>query len=151
DTGAMYRTVAWRALNAGLALSNEEAIAQLARSSRIELKGTPNTQRVFIDDCEVTTEIRSAEVSQAASIVSAISGVRRALVAQQQRMGSQGGVVLEGRDIGTAVFPEADIKFYLDASVETRAGRRFAEDTAKGVQTTLEATTSDIVERDKRD
>ncbi|HZS48121.1 MAG TPA: (d)CMP kinase [Blastocatellia bacterium] len=151
DTGAMYRAVAWKALHNGFALSDHSSITALAECSQVELKGPPGAQRVFIDDREVTTEIRTPQVSQAASIVSAISGVRRALVAQQQRMGSQGGVVLEGRDIGTAVFPNADVKFYLDASVEMRAQRRFVEDTAKGIQTTFDATRADIAERDKRD
>jgi len=151
DTGAMYRAVAWKTIDLGIDFSNQDSIVNVARESRIELKGKPNSQQVFVDDHEVTSEIRTPEVGRAASIVSAISGVRRALVAQQQAMGRQGGVVLEGRDIGTAVFPDADIKFYLDASVETRAARRFQEDGAKGIATTLEATKTDIIERDKRD
>ncbi len=151
DTGAMYRAVAWKAVNNGIELSDHESIISLAQKSRIELKGPPNSQQVFIDDREITSEIRTPEIGRASSIVSAISGVRRALVAQQQQMGKQGGVVLEGRDIGTAVFPDADVKFYLDASVEKRAQRRFNEDGAKGIATTLEATAADIIERDKRD
>ena len=151
DTGAMYRAVAWKVIEKGIPFSDEATITELANISQIELKGAPNSQRVFIDDCEITSEIRTPEASQAASKVSAISGVRRALVAQQQKMGRQGGVVLEGRDIGSAVFPDADIKFYLDASVETRAQRRFQEDAAKGIETTLPETIADIAERDRRD
>ena len=151
DTGAMYRAVAWKIVNLGINFSDQESIVKVAQQSRIELKGKPNSQQVFIDDHEITSDIRTPQAGRAASIVSAISGVRRALVAQQQQMGRQGGVVLEGRDIGTAVFPNADVKFYLDASVETRALRRFQEDGVKGILTTLEATTDDIIERDKRD
>jgi len=151
DTGAMYRAVAWKALNAGIDLSNQESIIAVAQQSQIELKGKPNSQQVFVDDRDITSEIRTPEMGRASSIVSAISGVRRALVAQQQQMGRQGGVVLEGRDIGTAVFPDADVKFYIDASVEQRALRRFQEDSAKGISLTLEATRDDIIERDKRD
>ncbi len=108
--------------------------------------------RVLIDGEDITESITSPRVSQAASVVSAIPAVRRALVARQQQMGNQGGVVMEGRDIGTMVFPDADIKIYLDASSEARSHRRFDEDTARGIAVaSIERMRSEIEERDLRD
>lgn len=152
DTGAMYRAVAWRALREGVALDETDRIGEIAESSRIELTGTVDAMQVIIDGHNITGEIRTPQVSQAASIVSAIPAVRRALVARQQEMGRTGNVVMEGRDIGTVVFPNADAKFYLDASPEARAQRRYAEDLAKGVAVkSLEAMKQEIESRDYRD
>jgi cytidylate kinase len=151
DTGAMYRAVAWKALQAGVALEDAARLGQLAARSRIELMGS-DARRVLIDGRDITAEIRTPEVSQAASIVSAIPAVRRALVARQQELGRPGGVVMEGRDIGTHVFPQAEVKFFLDASAEARSHRRFAEDAARGVAgKSLEVTRAEIEERDVRD
>lgn len=152
DTGAMYRAVAWRALREGIALTETDRISALAENSRIELTGTVDAMQIIIDGRNITGEIRTPEVSQAASMVSTIPAVRRALVARQQQMGQVGNVVMEGRDIGTVVFPQADAKFYLDASPEARAQRRYAEDQAKGVAVkSLDAMKQEIESRDQRD
>lgn len=152
DTGAMYRAVAWRALREGVALDETDRISAIAENSRIELTGTVDAMQVIIDGRNITGEIRTPQVSQAASIVSAIPAVRRALVARQQEMGRTGNVVMEGRDIGTVVFPDADAKFYLDASPEARAQRRYAEDLAKGVAVkSLDVMQQEIESRDYRD
>lgn len=152
DTGAMYRAVAWRALREGIALTETDRLSALAENSRIELTGTVDAMQIIIDGRNITGEIRTPEVSQAASMVSTIPAVRRALVARQQQMGQVGNVVMEGRDIGTVVFPQADAKFYLDASPEARAQRRYAEDQAKGVAVkSLDAMKQEIESRDQRD
>ncbi len=152
NTGAMYRAVAWKALSAGISLEENDRIGRLAEESRIELAGTVDAMRVLLDGRDITAEIAAPAISQAASIVSAIPAVRRALVARQQEMGRAGGVVMEGRDIGTQVFPNAQIKVYLDATADARARRRFAEDTQKGIAVaSLEQMKCEIEERDHRD
>lgn len=120
DTGGMYRAVAWKALLDGVDLANEEAVAAIAHSARFELAdGT-----VGIDGHDVTSAIRTAEMDAAAAAVARLPNVRAALVERQRAFGREGGVVMEGRDIGTVVFPNADVKLYLDASPEERARRR---------------------------
>ncbi|QQS45910.1 MAG: (d)CMP kinase [Acidobacteriota bacterium] len=152
NTGAMYRAVAWKALQIGIPLDDIENLGRLALESRIELTGPVDSTRVLIDGEDITEAIASPRVSQAASVVSSIPAVRRALVARQQEMGKTGGVVMEGRDIGTVVFPNADIKIYLDASSEARSRRRFDEDTARGVAVaSIDQMRSEIEERDMRD
>lgn len=152
DTGAMYRAVAWQVLRKSVALDDAERIGRIAETAHIELTGTVDAMQVIIDGENITSEIRTPQVSQAASIVSTIPAVRRALVARQQQMGRVGDVVMEGRDIGTVVFPNADIKFFLDASAEARAQRRFAEDQARGVAVkSLDAMKQEIESRDHRD
>ena len=152
NTGAMYRAVAWKALNDGIALDDTERIGQLANDSLIELAGTVDAMRLLIDGRDITEAIAAPHISQAASVVSAIPAVRRALVARQQEMGRAGGVVMEGRDIGTQVFPAAEIKIYLDATSEARAERRFAEDQSRGVAVaSLDQMRAEIEERDTRD
>lgn len=120
DTGGMYRAVAWKALLDGVDLSNEEAVALLARSATFELAHG----KVGIDGHDVTTAIRTSEMDAAAASVARLPKVRAALVERQRSYGAEGGVVMEGRDIGTVVFPAADVKLYLDASPEERARRR---------------------------
>ncbi|MDX2032865.1 MAG: (d)CMP kinase [Blastocatellia bacterium] len=152
NTGAMYRAIAWRSLQLDISFEETERIGRLARESVIELAGTVDAMRVRIDGRDITDEIVAPRVSQAASVVSAIPAVRRALVARQQEMGREGGVVMEGRDIGTQVFPEADLKIYLDASAEARARRRFEEDRLRGLAVaSLEQMQAEIEERDHRD
>ena len=152
NTGAMYRAVAWKALQEGVSLDDVGAVGRLACDSMIELKGDVDLMRVLIDGRDITGEIATPRVGQAASIVSTISAVRRALVARQQQMGRAGGVVMEGRDIGTQVFPDAEVKIYLDASPETRARRRYDEDLARGVAVaSLEEMMDEIERRDLRD
>ncbi len=131
DTGIMYRAVTWAALNRGIAIENKAEISALAENIDIDVRAPKNqdgrTADVLVDGQDVTWEIRSPEVDANVSAVSAYPRVRRALSAQQRRIGLRGHVVMVGRDIGTVVLPEADLKIYLDASVEERARRRFAE------------------------
>jgi cytidylate kinase len=152
NTGAMYRAVAWKALQQGVPLDDADRLGQIAGESLIELAGDVDSMRVLIDGRDITDEIATPQVGQAASVVSAIPAVRRALVARQQELGRAGGMVMEGRDIGTQVFPNAEVKIYLDASSEARAERRFAEDTARGVAVaSVDRMKSEIEERDLRD
>ena len=152
DTGAMYRAIAWKVLQDEMDLDDVPRIGLLAAAqARIELKGNVDELRVYIDDRDITTGIRTPQISQAASIVSAIPAVRRALVAQQQEMGRVGNVVMEGRDIGSVVFPNAEVKIFLNATTEARANRRFAEDEQKGIAASVEETREAIESRDHRD
>jgi CMP/dCMP kinase len=149
DTGAMYRAVALKALRAGVAADDTEGVAAVARDARIEL--TDGGRRVRLDGEDVTSEIRTREVSAAASAVSRHAGVRREMVARQREMGQAGSVVLDGRDIGTAVFPDADVKFYVDADPRRRAERRCQELRAAGAEAELDSIEREIRERDHAD
>lgn len=152
DTGAMYRALAFKALRNGLALDDhDDDLVALARETRIDLRAEGGTQRVFLDQDDVTTAIRTPEVSQAASKIAVNPGVRQVLVAEQRRAGEQGGVVMEGRDIGSVVFPDAQLKIFLTASPETRAERRWREHEQKGDHRNLQRTLEEIHERDRRD
>jgi CMP/dCMP kinase len=153
DTGAMYRAVALSARRKGIELTNTDAVAVAAKTAEIELKGEVDSMRVLLDGSDITDEIRTLEIAQAASVVSTISDVRRTMVRLQRKLGEQSpkGCVLEGRDIGSVVFPNADIKFFLTAKPEARARRRFEEDKAKGRVSTYEQTLDEINERDERD
>ncbi len=151
DTGAMYRSVAWAALQRGMDLHDERAVTELARSLRIEFQSDAEGQRVWVDGRDITDALRSPQVSDGASIVSVYPGVREAMVAIQRALGARGGVVMEGRDIGTVVFPDADVKIFLDASLEERARRRYRELQARGVNVDLDAVRQAEAERDRRD
>jgi cytidylate kinase len=151
DTGAMYRAVAVAVVGAGLSTSDIEGVAEVARRASIRLEGDPDSLRVFLDGRDVSEEIRGEEVGRLASVVSAIPAVRRELVRRQREMGEGGGVVLDGRDIGTVVFPSADVKFFLTAVPEARARRRLDEERARDAGQTFEETLADINERDRRD
>lgn len=158
DSGAMYRAVALKALGRKMVKADEATLEKLARETHIELKAPTAEQeaaglknRVFLDGREVTTEIRTGEVAQAASRLATIAGVRELLVAEQQKAGAGGGVVMEGRDIGTVVFPRAELKIFLEASPDTRAQRRWMEHQEKGEMLTLEQVLEEVHERDKRD
>jgi cytidylate kinase len=159
DSGAMYRALALKALqDNGLALSSEKQLADLAASTTIELKPTPPDlvpegvkNQVLLDGIDVTQAIRTSEVAQAASQVAVVAKVRDLLVAQQQRAGAGGGVVMEGRDIGTVVFPNAELKIFLEAAPETRAERRRKEHEQKGEHMTFDQVLEEVHERDKRD
>ena len=151
DTGAMYRALAWKALSRGVPPDSPEELEALARETRIDLGAAGGSLRVRLDGADVTQAIRGAEVSQAASKVAAVPGVRKVLVAEQRRAGQLGGVVMEGRDIGTVVFPDADLKIYLDASVEVRAERRWRESQQKGETIELARMVEEVRERDRRD
>ena len=150
DTGAMYRSVTWKWLQTGAAF-DEAFISELSRKMVIEFKPEANVNRVFVDGQEVTAAIRSAEVTANVSRVAAIGPVREAMVEQQRRMGDVGGVLMDGRDIGTVVFPKAQLKVFLTASVEERALRRYKELVAKGEKVVLEQLQKDIAYRDKQD
>jgi cytidylate kinase len=151
DTGAMYRALALKALRGGLSLDAPDQLVALARETRIDLRAEHATQRVFLDGEDVTTAIRTPEVSQGASKVAVVPGVRQVLVAEQRRAGEQGGVVMEGRDIGSVVFPDAGLKIFLTASPEVRAERRWREHQQKGEAIDLARTLEEIHERDQRD
>lgn len=151
DTGAMYRTVALAAAREGISYEEVDQIVKLAQRIRIDLKGEPHNLHVFLDGEDVSEAIRTPEISLGASKVSAIAGVRQAMVDRQREMGAVGGVVMDGRDIGTHVFPKADIKFFLIADLMERAHRRNLEEQKRGYNVPLEKTLHEIEERDKRD
>lgn len=151
DTGAMYRAMALKALRCGVALDDVAKLEALGDETRIELAGTDGSPHVLLDGADVTREIRTSQVADATSRIAMIPELRRIMVAEQRRAGHHGGVVIEGRDIGTVVFPDADLKVYLDAAVEVRAKRRFREHRARGEKLTLEAMVEEVRERDRRD
>jgi cytidylate kinase len=148
DTGAMYRAVAWKALGDGLDLHDERAVASVSDRAVFNL----DAGRVVIDGVDVSNAIRTPTIDQGAAAVARHPAVRRALVARQQEMGRGGGVVMEGRDIGTAVFPSADLKIYLDASPEERARRRASDPahTTAGSSALADVATA-LAERDRSD
>ena len=158
DSGAMYRAVALKALRRGSSLRDERALSAIARETHIELKRPTAAQEaagakncVFLDGVEVTDDIRTEEVAQAASRLATLQEVREVLVAEQQRAGAGGGIVMEGRDIGTVVFPNAELKIFLDASPEVRAERRWKEHQEKGDKISLQEVVEEVRERDQRD
>lgn len=151
DTGAMYRAVGLKVTREKLPWDRSDAIVEAARRARIELKTGPRGLRVFLDGVDVSEAIRTEAVGQAASRVSSIPGVRKILVQAQQDLGRRGGVVMEGRDIGTKVFPEAELKIFLDASEPTRARRRFTQNRHKREVLNLEGILEEIRQRDRRD
>jgi CMP/dCMP kinase len=147
DSGAMYRAVAWRAVRDSVALDDEPAVAQLAERSPIEL--TPGA--VTIDGIDVTSQIRTPAIDRAAAAVARLPGVRAVLVARQRLFGSGGGIVMEGRDIGTVVFPKADVKIYLDASPEERAWRRANDPAHSGGPSAVADVATAMTARDEQD
>lgn len=155
DTGAMYRAVAWRALHDGVALEDAEAVGALAHSCTISFRheqGDPVPRRVFVDGVEVTGAIRTAEIDRSVSAVSAVPAVRQALLDQQRRIGSEGNYVVEGRDIGTEVFPNAEVKVFLTASAEERAHRRVRQNADRGIGSIdYQEVLDDIIRRDELD
>jgi cytidylate kinase len=151
DTGALYRAAAWKVCLSGINAADHDAVVRLVASMRIALHEDPSAPRVSVDGQDITHQIRTTDVSRMASIVSAIPGVRAALLPLQRKMGKDGRVVVEGRDIGTVVFPESDVKFFLDATSEVRAARRQHELIAAGHSVHLEGMRQDIEARDQRD
>lgn len=153
DTGAMYRAVALSVTRHAYSFEDTAHIAEIAETAQIDLVGEPDAMKVMLDGDDVSIEIRTLDVAQAASKVSTISEVRRIMVDHQRQIGlsAPGGCVLEGRDIGSVVFPNADLKFFLTATPEARARRRFMEDQLKGRISTYEQTLAEINERDARD
>lgn len=155
DTGAMYRAVAWLAKHNGVDLDDNEALGKVARECEIAFghtNGDPTPNQVFVDGHDVTSDIRTAEIDKAVSPVSAASAVREALVLQQQRIGNAGDYVVEGRDIGTVVFPNAEVKVFLTASPEERAHRRVRQNADRCVGSIdYEEVLADIIRRDRAD
>ena len=151
DTGSLYRAVAWKVMRVGVNPMDHMAISSLLASTRITLIPDPESPRVRVDDQDVTQEIRTTEVSHMASVVSAIPSVREWLLPIQRAMGTDGHVVVEGRDIGTCVFPTASVKLFLDADSEVRAARRQREFVTAGVSVPLDRTQQDMEARDQRD
>jgi cytidylate kinase len=152
DTGAMYRAAALAVVGAGVNAVDADEVARVAARARIELAGDPDSLRVLLDGRDVSAEIRTEQITRLSSVISTIPAVRRDLVRRQREMGESGrGVVLDGRDIGTVVFPSADVKFFLTAVPEERAKRRFDEDHAREPELTFQDTLADINTRDERD
>lgn len=151
DSGAMYRAVALCVWEEGLNPLNAPAVNALTAHLQVDLQPTDGSVRVLLDSRDVTDALRRPEISQAASQCAMIPEVRRLLVAQQQRIGSGGGVVMEGRDIGSVVFPNAELKIFLDADAEERARRRHEQHLEQGIQSSLEMTRKEVEERDRRD
>jgi len=151
DTGAIYRAVALRAREEGVSWDDAPALARVAAGLDIDFRFDGDVNRVLVGGADVSAAIRTPEISQGASQVSAHPEVRAALLDLQRRLGAQGGVVAEGRDVGTVVFPGAGAKFFLTASPEERARRRHDELRAAGKPVRLDETLAEVVERDRRD
>jgi len=147
DSGAMYRAVGWKALRDSVPLDREADVAALATASTIEIEAT----RVSIDGVDITRAIRTPEIDRAATAVARLPAVRAILVERQRAMGAGGGVVMEGRDIGTVVFPDADVKLYLDADAEERARRRAADPAHSGGPAAVSDVATLLSERDRSD
>ena len=150
DTGSMYRAVALAVIESTVNESDDLAVGSLAERIDIDLGGDPDSLRVSLNGKDVTERVRAEEVTHVSSIVSTIPAVRRAMVRRQRELGKR-GAVMNGRDIGTVVFPDAGVKFYLDADIRERAERRLAEEREINPVATYEQTFADITERDRRD
>lgn len=151
DTGAMYRAITLKAINEGIDLSSNEEAGALLLETAIDLQPSPNGQLVFLDRKNVTEEIRTQKVTQAVSQMSAHGLVRERMVELQQELAEGRGVVMDGRDIGTHVLPNAPLKIFMSASVEERAERRFKENKTRGIETPLQELQAEIAKRDKMD
>lgn len=149
ESGAMYRALALKAIQNDISFDDEDALDALAHNSRIKIEPTLGGNRVLLDGRDVTQRVREEDVSQAASRVSVHPKVREWMVARQRELGENGGVVMEGRDIGTKVFPDADVKIFLDADPVIREQRRIQQQHARGVS--AEAMAEELRERDRRD
>jgi len=151
DSGAVYRAVGLKAITTGTPLTDTSSIAQLARDSSISLEGDPDHLQIFLDGRNVTADIRTPDSSHASSVVATVPEVRAVVVEKLREMAQAGGVVMDGRDIGTRVFPNAHVKVFLDASIEVRASRRFEEERTRGRVTTVDQIRKELEERDQRD
>ncbi|MBQ7828150.1 MAG: (d)CMP kinase [Clostridia bacterium] len=151
DTGALYRSVGLFMRRAGVNTASADEVAPLLKDVKLELRWTEAGQRVFLGDEDVSEAIRTPEASMDASAVSAIPAVREFLLGLQRDMANAGNVIMDGRDIGTVIMPDADLKIFLTASPEARAKRRFAELRAKGQDCTFEEVLADIIQRDAQD
>jgi cytidylate kinase len=151
DTGALYRAVAWKVLKSGIDQEDRAAVARMLSSTTLTMESGPERALVLVDGWDVSSELRLPEVTAAASVVSANPAVREWLLPVQRDIGAAGSVVAEGRDIGTKVFPKADVKFFLEADPEVRAMRRHRELVAAGHSVHLDQTKRDLTGRDHRD
>lgn len=151
DSGALYRAIAWKLLQEGINSESQAEVEAAAQSIEIELRLKGEQTEIWVQQVEATPSLRQPEVTRTSSIISTYPGVRKKLLSIQRSIGSGGGVVMEGRDIGTVVFPEADVKFYLDATTPVRGLRRHKELELKGIPSDLEKTTREIEERDLKD
>jgi cytidylate kinase len=149
DSGAMYRAVAWKALKQGIDLSDPLALVNLLSQTTLELRPSGEGFLVLVDGADITGALRSPKIQAAASVLSVHASVRETLVEKQRELGAQGGVVMDGRDIGTVVFPDAAMKFYLTASLDERGRRRFRESPQE--LGTIETTLEEVAKRDRRD
>ena len=151
DTGAMYRAIGWKAKREGIDPDDEAKLADLCGRTEVTIKKDNSDPRFFVNGIDVTGEIRTPEMGMMASAVSKSPAVRARLLTLQRELGRGGGVVMDGRDIGTVVFPDADVKFYLDASAGERGKRRYLELKAKGMDVDRAQITKEIEERDRQD
>jgi CMP/dCMP kinase len=151
DTGAMYRAIGWKAKQEGIDPANETALAGLCGRIQVLLTNDADDPRIAVDGIDVSEAIRTPEMGMMASAVSKSPAVRARLLSLQRDLGARGGVVMDGRDIGTVVFPDAEVKFYLDASPEERGRRRYRELSAKGMEVDLDRITRELRERDHQD
>ncbi|WP_091579602.1 (d)CMP kinase [Alteribacillus bidgolensis] len=151
DTGAMYRALAWKAIHSNVDIQDGQVLSSMLESTNLQLTYAIDGNRIFVDDNEVTDDIRSSEVTASVSAVSAHAGVREKMVKKQQDLASSKGAVLDGRDIGTTVLPQAELKVFLTASVEERAKRRHFENVEKGRSSDLQMIMNDIQLRDDKD
>lgn len=151
DSGAMYRAMGWKARQAGLDLHDRGRLVALAAATDIRVVAAAEGPRVLMDGKDVTAALRTPEMDEASSVVSTFPEIRRRLVALQRAMAKEGGIVMDGRDIGTVVFPDADLKFYLDADLTVRAARRFQDLRQTGTPIDLDAVRVEVARRDERD
>ncbi len=151
DTGAFYRALTVKVLDAGIAPENETVVVQAAESTTIMIKTTPEGDRVLLDDRDVTTQIRAPHVTNAIAPISSNPRVRAIMVNRQREIGRSGGVVMEGRDIGTVVFPNADLKIFMSASIDERAKRRQLELAKQGIERDFAVLRDEIATRDEKD
>lgn len=151
DTGAMYRACALKAKKMGIDINDEESIRELLDNIDIRIENHHSKNRIFLDGEDVSEDIRADDISALASAISAIPAVRYKMVELQRKMGEKGGVILDGRDIGTFVFPSAEVKFFLTASPEVRAKRRWLELKQKGINKDFSEVLADLVKRDNND
>jgi len=151
DTGAMYRAITYKALQENIDLQDEVKLTNLLKETLIELKPSPAGQLIFLDNVAVTEEIRSKEVTASVSAVAAHATLREEMVKRQMEMGESGSIVMDGRDIGTHVLKDAELKIFMSASVEERAKRRYLDNQNRGIETNLEELKQEITLRDKLD
>lgn len=151
DTGAMYRAVTYKAMKENIGLSDEKSLEKMLLNTSIVLKPSPNGQLVFVDGEDVSQQIRSNEVTANVSEVAAHPIIREILVAKQQELAANGGIVMDGRDIGTHVLKDAELKIFMSASVEERAKRRFIDNEKRGIPSSIESLKEEIAKRDKLD